>query len=329
MSKELVLEVKNLSIKLKEKGELINAVEDFSIKLKKGKTLGIIGESGSGKSLSCMSILGLLEENKWNIQGEILLNNDPIPYKDNKLMEPYRGKSIALIMQNPISEFDPVMTIEKHFEETLKTHKTMDKEEINKKAIEILKQMHIKNPQKVMKSYPFQCSGGMLQRVMIALAVILEPDILIADEPTTALDLTIQHEIIKILKEMQAKHNTAILIISHDLGVIASLADDISVMYSGNIVESGDLKTILENPSHPYTKGFFNSRPAFSKNRLTEVVGQPPTLKERGTGCQFYSRCSEKNASCKDYLMDEFIIDKNHIIRCSHFNKGEDKVCHF
>ena len=176
--------------------------------------------------------------------------------------------------------------------------------------------MHIKNPENIYDSYPFQCSGGILQRIMIGLAVVQNPDVLIADEPTTALDLTTQHEIIKILKEMQARYGTAIIMVSHDLSVITDMADDIVVMYSGNIVETGDAKSIIKDPKHSYTKGLFRSRPAFSKERLPELEGAQMALKERGDICQFYDRCPMKTEACRSYDMSDRMIDGRRIKCC-------------
>ncbi|MEG1409156.1 MAG: ABC transporter ATP-binding protein [Terrisporobacter sp.] len=323
MNDERVLDVRNLSIDLISKRGVVNAIKDINFEVKSGKTLGIIGESGSGKSLTCSAILGLLDSEQWIVNGDISLKDEGMPYRNNKEMIKYRGKRIALITQNPMSSFDPLMSIKKHFIETLIGCKNITKIDIEEKAIELLEKMHIKNAKYVLDSYPFQLSGGMLQRVMIAIAISLEPDILIADEPTTALDLTIQFEIVKILKEMQEKLGTTILIVSHDLGVISELADDVVVMYAGDIVEKGPINYILENPSHPYTKGLFSSRPAFSKERLNVLEGHPPNLFQRNRGCQFYDRCSEKGHSCKSNDIYVSKINNFHEVRCIRFKKEE------
>ena len=270
-----VFEIKDLNLALKEDGMTYPAVDHFSITLKKGKTLGIIGESGSGKSISCMAALGLLSKEKWDCTGRVILNGEELPFLDDEKMRKYRGRSLALIMQNPSAAFNSLYTVRRHFEETIREHdRGVGKAEIRNRALDILEQMHIKDPERIYGGYPFQCSGGILQRIMIGLAVVQNPDVLIADEPTTALDLTTQHEIIKILKEMQARYGTAIIMVSHDLSVIAELADDLAVMYSGNIVEAGDARRIIEDPQHCYTKGLFLSRPAFSKERLPELKGR-------------------------------------------------------
>ena len=311
-----VLEVNNLCIDLMEGGNSVKVVEDVSFSVEKGRVLGIIGESGCGKSISCMSILGLLPQRTWNYNAEISLNGHILPIKDNARMRGYRGTELALIMQNPMSAFNSVMTIRRHFEETLAAHKNWSKNQIKAAAIEMLAQMRIKNPETVYESYPFQCSGGMLQRIMIALAIIMEPSVLIADEPTTSLDLTIQYEIIKLINEMRRNHNTAVVLVSHDLNMISKIADDLVVMYSGFIVEQGKTEEILQNPIHPYTYGLFNSRPAYSKERLPEMPGQQVALKHRTSRCMFSDRCPKKSADCVNFDMTFQTVSVGHHVRC-------------
>jgi len=313
---EPVLEVKDLNISLKEGCNTYKAVENVSFSIGKGQTLGIIGESGSGKSLTCMAILGLLPADVWDYDAEIVLNGRSLPFRDNKAMRGYRGTDIALIMQNPMSAFNPVMTIKRHFEETLAAHKNWNKNQIKAAALEMLSQMRIKNPETVYNSYPFQCSGGMLQRIMIALAVIMEPSVLIADEPTTALDLTVQFEIIKLINQMRKKYNTSVVIVSHDLNVIAGIADEIAVMYSGFIVEQAPAEEVLNSPLHPYTAGLFRSRPSYSKERLSEISGQPLSLKQRNSMCMFSERCPLKGEGCSNFEMLAHKVSDDHFVRC-------------
>ncbi|MHB9292116.1 nickel transport system ATP-binding protein [Hollandina sp. SP2] len=294
-----ILEVENLQIRLAGKEDL-SVVTGISFTLNRGETLGIIGESGCGKSLSCLGILGLLDRGKWRVEGDVFLDGKPLPYSDNRAMRPYRGRRLALIMQNPLSAFNQMIPIAAHFYETLNSPDSPPQslEQVRKAAREILVRMRIRDPDAVLDSYAFQLSGGMLQRIMIALALVMQPDVLIADEPTTALDLTVQHEIISILREMQENQGTAILLISHDLGVIAHLASSIAVMYAGEFVEKGEADAVLEVPSHPYTQGLFASRPKFSKNRLPVMEGQPLALFVERTGCAFYPRCKSRDTSC-------------------------------
>ena len=299
-------EVRDMNIGLKRDGRLFPAVEHVSLALEAGKTLGIIGESGSGKSLTCMAMQGLLDEKLWQVSGSICIDGREIALTDKRQIAALRGNELAMIMQNPMSAFNPVITIEKHFLETVnkKGRPKQTKAQVHAGACELLRRMHIQDPEAVLRSYAFQLSGGMLQRIMIALAVAVQPRLLIADEPTTALDLSVQREILKILKEIQQTSGTSILIVSHDLSVIEYLADDIRVMYAGAFIEGGEKQQILSDPHHPYSRGLFRSRPAFSKERLQVMEGQPPTLFERREGCRFYDRCSERTAICENYRPD-------------------------
>ena len=324
---ESILEVHDLQIKLKkDKNNMVPAVDNVSFSMKKGKTLGIIGESGSGKSLTCMGIMGLLDRKIWDIKGSIFLEGNEIDISNRKSMSGLCGNKIALIIQNPMSAFNPVITIGAHFYETMnKSGRKKSRKEIEEKAAELLQKMHIRDPHAVLRSYAFQLSGGMLQRIMIALALAVEPDILIADEPTTALDLSVRNEILKILKELQKQYKMTILIVSHDLSVIRELSDDIAVMYAGNFVEYGTADEILKNPEHPYTKGLFMSRPAFSKDRLIMMEGQPPALEERGKGCGFYPRCPVKTEECKKYGIQPELYGDRHVVNCMKIKDGRGK----
>jgi oligopeptide/dipeptide ABC transporter ATP-binding protein len=293
-------------------------VNALSFTLNRGETLGIIGESGSGKSLTCLGMLGLLDREKWRVEGEVFLAGTPLPYRDNRAMRPYRGRRIALIMQNPLSAFNQMIPIAAHFRETLNSPDSPPQslEQVRKAAREILARMRIRDPDAVLDSYAFQLSGGMLQRIMIALALVMKPDVLIADEPTTALDLTVQHEIITILQEMQENYGTAIFLVSHDLGVIARLASHIAVMYAGEFVEKGPAEVLLTQPVHPYTRGLFASRPQFSKSRLPVLEGQPPMLTDWRRGCAFYDRCQKSGDTCKDLHPGPVSLDGVHDAWC-------------
>ncbi len=321
-----ILTVKNLNIWLRTEETLIPAVNHVSFSLHKGQTLGIIGESGSGKSITCLAALGLLDRKRWQVEGDVTLNGEAVPYRNNDLMSGFRGNRMALIMQNPMSAFNPMISISQHFFETINKDKHMAKKskaETDRIAVEVLTRMRIREPKTVLKTYAFQLSGGMLQRVMIALALVMEPDVLIADEPTTALDLTIQHEIINLLEEMQRDFGTSILLVSHDLGVISHLASEVAVMYAGNIVERGSLDTITKQALHPYTRGLFSSRPAFSKDRLPVIDGQPPTLKQRSTGCQFRDRCDYRHEDCATFSMEANVFEMNHEVCCKYAGSKE------
>lgn len=316
MDEREILKIEGLNIWLRQGKEKISVVNDLNFSIKEGKTLGIIGESGSGKSVTCSSVLGLLDEKKWECKGNVEFLGQPMPYQDRKMMNKLRGEKIGWITQNPMSAFNPLFKIAYHFQETAFSHGNKKRYENRKKAVEMLGRMHIHEPERVLESYPFQLSGGMLQRIMIALALMQEPKLLIADEPTTALDLTVQYEIIKLLKEMQQELHTTILLVSHDLGVISEIADEIMVMYAGEMVEKSMAQNILNHPVHPYTHGLFLSRPAFSKERLPVLKGQAVSVVNRKEGCAFYERCSMRKEQCRKQKISCCTVEENHIVRC-------------
>lgn len=283
------LRVEHLSVWLRERGSRRSAVRDLSFQIPAGGCTGIIGESGCGKSLTCQAILGLLDSRKWESAGSISLGAKNISLSDERSLRQIRGSKISLILQNPMSAFDPRMTIGAHFCEGLprKLHK-----ECLQEAEKRLEQMYIEHPASVLKSYSFQLSGGMLQRVLTALALSRRPDILIADEPTTALDATTQRELLLLLKKLQKEEGISILLVSHDLEVIRQMADQIIVMYAGEAAEYGPKDELLSHPLHPYTRGLFRSRPAFSRERLACMNGSPPGLSEPFMySCPFFPRC--------------------------------------
>jgi peptide/nickel transport system ATP-binding protein len=249
-----LLEVKNLHTYFNTRNGLVKAVNGISFKLEKGKTLGIVGESGSGKSQTAMSIVKLFRQNQRIYEGSITFNNQTISDFSEKQLRKIRGNDISIIFQEPVSSLNPVLTVKKQLTEVLMIHQKMDKDKAEKKAYNMLEIVKIENPQRIMKAYPHQLSGGMSQRVMIAMALACEPKLLIADEPTTALDVIIQAEILKLMNELKKKYNTSILFITHDLGVVSKMVDDVIVMYSGKIVESAPVSQIFKNAKHPYTK---------------------------------------------------------------------------
>ena len=249
-----LLEVKNLHTYFNTRNGLVKAVNGISFKLEKGKTLGIVGESGSGKSQTAMSIVKLFRQNQRIYEGSITFNNQTISDFSEKQLRKIRGNDISIIFQEPVSSLNPVLTVKKQLIEVLMIHQKMDKDKAEKKAYNMLEIVKIENPQRIMKAYPHQLSGGMSQRVMIAMALACEPKLLIADEPTTALDVVIQAEILKLMNDLKKKYNTSILFITHDLGVVSKMVDDVIVMYSGKIVESAPVSQIFKNAKHPYTK---------------------------------------------------------------------------
>lgn len=254
-----LLKVENLHTYFKTSKGLIKAVNGISFELKKGKSLGIVGESGSGKSQTAMSILKLFNQNQKIYQGKIIFNEKEISQYNDQQMTKIRGNEIAMIFQNAISSLNPVFKIKNQIMEVLKLHKKMNHAESKAKIIEILNKVKINNIQRVMESYPHQLSGGMCQRIMIAMALVCEPKLLIADEPTTALDVLIQQEILNLINDLKKEIKTSILFITHDLGIISQIVDDVIVMYKGKIVEKGPIQEILTKPKHNYTKSLLNN----------------------------------------------------------------------
>jgi len=287
-----IIEVKNLEISFVTFAGKVQAIRNVSFDLYQGETLAIVGESGSGKSVTTRSIMGLLASNANIENGEILFNGSDIVKKSEKEMQKIRGKDISMIFQDPMTSLDPTMPIGRQVAESLVKHTKISKKEALKQALELLNLVGIPNAEKRLKNYPHQFSGGQRQRIVIAIALICYPQVLIADEPTTALDVTIQAQIIELLKDIQQKMNSSIIFITHDLGVVANVADRVAVMYGGKIVEIGTAREIFYNPQHPYTWGLLGSMPTLESTgkRLYAIPGSPPDLLKPPTGDAFYPR---------------------------------------
>ncbi|MGX7352392.1 oligopeptide/dipeptide ABC transporter, ATP-binding protein domain protein [Enterococcus canis] len=287
-----ILEVKNLEISFDTYAGQVRAIRDVSFDLHEGETLAIVGESGSGKSVTTRSIMRLLASNANIDNGQILFKGEDLVGKSEKEMQKIRGKEIAMIFQDPMTSLDPTMPIGKQVAESLVKHNKISKKEALGSALELLKMVGIPNAEKRLKNYPHQFSGGQRQRIVIAIALICYPQILIADEPTTALDVTIQAQILELLKDIQTKINTSIIFITHDLGVVANVADRVAVMYGGRIVEVGTAEEIFYNPQHPYTWGLLGSMPTLegTGDRLYAIPGSPPDLLAPPQGDAFYPR---------------------------------------
>lgn len=266
-----LLEVNNLHTYFHTRRGVIKAVRGVSFSVDEGKTLGIVGESGSGKSQTAMSILKLFESNQKIVEGSILFNNQNITEFSDKALQKIRGNEISMIFQEPMSSLNPVFTVKKQISEVLIIHQQMDKKQAEEKTLEMLRSVKIPNPERVMKLYPHQLSGGMSQRVMIAMALACNPKLLIADEATTALDVIVQAEILKLMNELKSTFNTAILFITHDLGVVSQMADDVIVMYRGKVVEKAPVKTLFKDAKHPYTKRLLA---AFLKTDIRSKKGE-------------------------------------------------------
>lgn len=262
MEEQEILSVSNLQTDVQTHNGLSPLIKNISFQLKKGKILGIVGESGCGKTVTSMSILQLHNKQTMQVQGSIRLKGQELNELSEKKMRSIRGKDVAFIMQNPMNAFTPVFTIGQQFIETLRTHLSLSKKEAAELAIETMESVNLKDPKDLMKKYPFELSGGMLQRVMIAMCASLRPSLIVADEPTTALDLTSQLSVLRLLEDVRSKYGTSILLISHDLGVISEMADDVVVMQNGQIVESAPVLSLFDQPKHEYTKRLLRTRPS-------------------------------------------------------------------
>ncbi len=324
---ELVLEVKNLHTFFKTRNGTVKAVNDVSYELKAGKTLGIVGESGSGKSVSAMSILRLLDANGYIAEGEILFRGEDLVTLPLQEMYNIRGNKISVIFQEPMTSLNPVFTVKKQLSEPLIIHQGLDKKAAAEKAREMLEAVQIPNPDTVLNQYPHQLSGGMRQRVMIAMALACKPDILIADEPTTALDVTIQAQILKLMNDLQEERGTSILFITHDLGVINQMADDVVVMYCGQVVEHAPAKVIFSDceASHPYTEGLMFSIPRLNDTRkkLDPIPGVVPHPLALPKGCKFAPRCKYCTQKCIDEEPALLPAGNGQLIRCHYPQKAE------
>ena len=316
-----LLEVKNLHTYFTTKKGIVKAVNDVTYSLEAGKTLGIVGESGSGKSVSAMSIIRLLDGNGYIESGSITFDGQDILAASDKDLHHIRGNEISVIFQEPMTSLNPVFTVERQIGEVLMLHQHMSKKEAHAKAVSLLSDVKIPNPERVAKQYPFQLSGGMRQRVMIAMALACRPKLLIADEPTTALDVTIQAQILKLMNELKQQTGSSILFITHDLGVIHEMADEVAVMYCGQIVEKADAYTIFHKGvhSHPYTEGLMTSIPRLNTpkgKRLEAIPGAVPNPLYLPQGCKFGPRCKYCTEKCKQAEPELVEVAPNHLVRC-------------
>ncbi len=317
---EKLLEVKNLHTYFKTKKGIVKAVNNVTYSLEPGKTIGIVGESGSGKSVSAMSILQLLDGNGYIAEGEILFEGRDLTKLSQKEMYNIRGNAISVIFQEPMTSLNPVFNVARQLSEPFIIHQGMNKKQAKEHALKMLYDVQIPNPEAVMKQYPHQLSGGMRQRVMIAMALACKPKILIADEPTTALDVTIQAQILKLMNDLQRENGTSIIFITHDLGVINEMADDVAVMYCGQVVEKASAKTIFSDckMSHPYTEGLMFSIPRIDKihERIEPIPGAVPHPLALPKGCKFAPRCKYCTQKCIDEAPELVDVGNGQFIRC-------------
>ncbi|MCM3719972.1 ABC transporter ATP-binding protein [Fictibacillus phosphorivorans] len=313
-----VLEVKNLKTSFLTEDDAIPAVDGVDFHINPGEVLGIVGESGCGKSVTSLSVMGLVPTPPGKIEGEILFKGENLASAPEKRMRQIRGNEIGMIFQEPMTSLNPVITIGDQLIESLRIHRKWSKKEAWKKAIEMLKLVGLPRAEELVKEYPHQLSGGMRQRVMIAMAMICDPKLLIADEPTTALDVTIQAQILDLMKRLNKETDTAIMMITHDLGVVAEMCERVVVMYAGKVVEEGDVKTIFQNPQHPYTIGLIKSVPDMREKvgRLYSIPGNVPKPGSIKTGCSFAPRCEHAGTRCISETPHLKTQEGSHQVRC-------------
>ena len=319
-----ILTVKDLKTYFYTASGVAKAVDGVSFNIAKGETMGIVGESGSGKSVTSSSIIRLLPPRTGKIVGgSIEFEGKDVLALSKKELNDFRGKDIAVIFQDPMTSLDPVFKIGKQMTEMIMAHQNVTKDEAWKMAVEALSKVGIPEPEKRMNSYPYELSGGMCQRVIIAMAVCCKPKLIIADEPTTALDVTVQAQVLELLKELQRDMDTAILLITHNLGVVWEMCDKVMVMYAGNTVEFTDTKTLYSNPRHPYTWGLLDSMPKLSdesKGELKTIPGTPPDLRLTGKCCNFYNRCPYVTEACTQSVPPLVEVEPGHFVACHRQN---------
>lgn len=321
---ENILTVKDLKTYFYTASGIAKAVDGVSFNIAKGETMGIVGESGSGKSVTSSSIIRLLPPRTGKIVGgSIEFEGKDVLALSKKELNDFRGKDIAVIFQDPMTSLDPVFKIGKQMTEMIMAHQNVTKDEAWKMSVEALSKVGIPEPEKRMNSYPYELSGGMCQRVIIAMAVCCKPKLIIADEPTTALDVTVQAQVLELLKELQRDMDTAILLITHNLGVVWEMCDKVMVMYAGNTVEFTDTKTLYSNPRHPYTWGLLDSMPKLSdesKGELKTIPGTPPDLRLTGRCCNFYNRCPYVTEACTQSVPPLVEVEPGHFVACHRQN---------
>lgn len=326
---EKTLEIKNLTVSFDTFAGEVQAVRGVSWYLNSGETIAIVGESGCGKTVSIQTILGLNRKSARIKDGEVIFKGENLLDKTPKQMRKYQGNELSIIFQDPFTYLNPTMTVGKQIMEVYLKHNKASKKEAEAKAIEMLKMISLPNPEENMKRYPHQLSGGMRQRIMIAMALINNPKVLFADEPTTALDVTVQAQIIDLMNNLKKQLDSSIVLITHDMGVVANMADRIYIMYAGKIMEEGTSSDIFKNPNHPYTLGLLNSVPRLdqkTKGKLYSIAGSPPDLLDPPVGCPFAARCNKAMNICAR-KMPEFtkLNDNGHYSACflNDLNKGE------
>ncbi|MFQ6087331.1 MAG: ABC transporter ATP-binding protein [Candidatus Methanofastidiosia archaeon] len=324
---EVILEIRNLRTYFYTYEGVVRALDGINLDIKKGEAVGLVGETGCGKSVTALSIMRLIQSPPGKIVGgEILFEGKNLLELTEDEMRDIRGNEIAMIFQEPMTSLNPVFTIESQMREIIMLHQKVGKDEAKKRALEMLKLVGMPDPEKVLKQYPHELSGGMRQRAMIAMEISCSPDLLIADEPTTALDVTIQAQILKLIKGIMGEIDASLLLITHDLGVIAKICDRVAVMYAGVIVEFADVRSIFKDPMHPYTKGLINAIPKLSekRERLEIIRGRVPNLIHPPSGCRFHPRCDFRMDICDKEKPPAFNVKSEHSVACYLYKKVEE-----
>ncbi|MGN7387347.1 ABC transporter ATP-binding protein [Sporosarcina sp. SAFN-015] len=329
--KTKLLEVRDLRTSFYTDDGEVKAVDGVSFTLPEGKTLGIVGESGSGKSITALSILKLIAANGKIIGGEVKFKGEDLLSFSDKKMRDIRGNAISMIFQEPMTSLNPVFTVGQQISESLMKHQNLSKKAAYVKSIELLQLVGIPSPDKRVKQYPYELSGGMRQRVMIAMALACNPEILIADEPTTALDVTIQAQILRLIRDLQKRLGMSVMMITHDLGVVAETCEEVVVMYAGQVVEYSDVVTLFQKPKHPYTIGLMNSLPRHDMEleRLESISGNVPNPKEMPIGCRFAPRCPAATDLCRNVMPELLKDEEGNDVRCWIYSEkweGESEV---
>jgi peptide/nickel transport system ATP-binding protein len=323
----LLLEVKDLQLTIHKFGKKTKILDGITLSVNKGETLGIVGESGCGKSITSLSIMKLLPENT-TLEGSIELAGETISKYSKKQMEKIRGNQISMIFQEPLTSLNPLHTIAKQIEESLLLHTKLNKKERRARALDLLKEVGLPRAEEIVNEYPHQLSGGMRQRVMIAIAMACSPQLLICDEPTTALDVTVQAQILDLMNKLKKENDMSIMMITHDLGVVAEVCDRVVVMYAGRVVEEATVEEIFANPKHPYTQGLLNSIPRLGakKQRLGSIPGTVPSPDDMPVGCRFADRCSEVMEVCRNHSPQFIEVGRQHYSACWLYDSKEAKA---
>jgi peptide/nickel transport system ATP-binding protein len=320
-----LLEVRDLHVEFATREGLVKAVNGITFGLERGQVLAILGESGSGKSVTLRALVRLLPKVRTHLTGEIRIKGMHLYELAESEVQNIRGSLISMIFQEPMTALDPVYTVGEQIVETLVRHQKMSAPQARRRALELLELVQIPSPERRLKSYPHEMSGGMRQRAMIAIALACNPELLLADEPTTALDVTVQAQILSLLRELQERLGMAMIFVTHDLGAAAEVADEVAVMYAGRIVESGPIRQVLRAPAHPYTRGLMNAtvHRNVKGQELIPIPGQPPDLTRLPIGCSFAPRCASAQARCQVAFPDEYRLSLQHMARCFLLAEGD------